>query len=165
MTPDQIIAWAASGESETLELKRTTGERREATRTLCAMLNHRGGRVLFGVEEDGRVIGQQVSDHTIEEVAQELRTIDPPALPTIDRVGARHAQDGGAGSVRRAAAPGDRGRRRICDGQVPPHALRSAGAGCEETDRAATSDPHASSREPRRLGVTGNSGGLRGTAC
>lgn len=86
MTPDQIAAWAASGESEMLELKRTTGERREATRTLCAMLNHRGGRVLFGVEADGRVLGQQVSDHTIEEIAQELRGIDPPTFPTIDRV-------------------------------------------------------------------------------
>jgi ATP-dependent DNA helicase RecG len=50
------------------------------------MLNHRGGRVLFGVEEDGRVLGQQVSDHTTEEVAQELRLIDPPTFPTIDRV-------------------------------------------------------------------------------
>lgn len=45
MTPDQIAAWAASGESEMLEFKRTTGERREATRTLCAMLNHRRRRV------------------------------------------------------------------------------------------------------------------------
>ena len=85
-TPDQIRNWAASGESETLEFKRTTGERREAVRTLCAMLNHRGGRVLFGVEADGRVIGQQVSDHTIEEIAQEIKELDPPAFPTIDRV-------------------------------------------------------------------------------
>lgn len=86
MNPDQIAAWAAAGESETLELKRSTGERREAARTLCAMLNHCGGRVLFGVEAGGRVVGQQVSDHTIEEVAQELREIDPPAFPSIDRV-------------------------------------------------------------------------------
>jgi len=86
MTPEQIAQWAAGGESETLECKRTTGQLREATRTLCAMLNHRGGRVLFGVEPDGRVLGQQVSDHTIEEVAQELRAIDPPAFPIIDRV-------------------------------------------------------------------------------
>jgi ATP-dependent DNA helicase RecG len=50
------------------------------------MLNHRGGRILFGVNPDGRVIGQQVSDRTIEEVAQELREIDPPAFPSIDRV-------------------------------------------------------------------------------
>jgi len=86
MTPDEIAAWAAAGESETVELKRSTAQRREAARTLCAMLNHRGGRVLFGVEPNGRVAGQQVSDHTLEEVAQELREIEPPVFPTIDRV-------------------------------------------------------------------------------
>lgn len=93
MTPEQIRAWAASGESETLEFKRTTGERREAGRTLCAMLNHRGGRVLFGVEQDGRVIGQQVGEQTIEDVAQEVRQIDPPAFPTIDRVDVGESRD------------------------------------------------------------------------
>jgi ATP-dependent DNA helicase RecG len=93
VTPEQIAAWAASGESETLEFKRSTGERRGAVQTLCAMLNHRGGCVLFGVEPDGRVVGQQVSDHTIEDVAQEIQEIDPPAFPSMDRVdlGAGHA--------------------------------------------------------------------------
>ena len=83
---EQIVVWARAGESWTLELKRTTNERREAVRTLCAMLNNRGGQVLFGVEADGRVTGQQVSDHTIEEIAQEIKELDPPAFPTIDRV-------------------------------------------------------------------------------
>jgi ATP-dependent DNA helicase RecG len=50
------------------------------------MLNNRGGRVLFGVLPDGRVVGQQVSDHTIEEVAQEIKEIDPPMFPSIDRL-------------------------------------------------------------------------------
>lgn len=86
MTPEEIVAWAAAGESEVLELKRTTGERREAGRTLCAMLNHRGGRVVFGVEPDGRVLGQQVSDRTLEEIAQEIQSIDPPIFPAIERV-------------------------------------------------------------------------------
>lgn len=86
MTADQIATWAAGGESESLEFKRSTGQRRGAARTVCAMLNHRGGRVLFGVEPDGRVVGQQVGDRTVEEVAQELREIDPPAFPSIDRV-------------------------------------------------------------------------------
>lgn len=83
---DQITAWAAAGESDTQEFKRTTGQRREAARTVCAMLNHRGGRVLFGVEPGGRVSGQQVSDHTLEEIAQELREIEPPVFPVIERV-------------------------------------------------------------------------------
>jgi ATP-dependent DNA helicase RecG len=88
MTPrDDIAAWATAGESETLELKRTTGQRREAARAACAMLNHRGGRVLFGIEPDGRVVGQRMSDRTVEEVAGELGEIDPPVFPSIDRVG------------------------------------------------------------------------------
>jgi ATP-dependent DNA helicase RecG len=69
-----------------VEFKRTTGERREGAQSLCAMLNHRGGRVLFGVEPGGAVAGQQVSDHTIEEVSQEIQRLDPPVFPTIDRV-------------------------------------------------------------------------------
>ncbi len=81
-----IASWVRGGESETLELKRTTGERREAARTICAMLNHRGGRVIFGVEPDGRIVGQMVSDRTVEEVAQELGEIEPPTFPSLERV-------------------------------------------------------------------------------
>jgi ATP-dependent DNA helicase RecG len=82
----QLEGWVRGGESDTLEFKRTTGERRAGSQSLCGMLNHRGGRVLFGVESDGRIIGQMVSDHTVEEVAQELREIDPPVFPSIDQV-------------------------------------------------------------------------------
>lgn len=86
ITPEQLAAWVTLGESETMEYKRTTGQRREAARTLCAMLNHRGGRVLFGVDSDGAICGQQVDDRTIEEVVQEIQSIDPPAFPGVDRV-------------------------------------------------------------------------------
>ncbi|RJX18056.1 MAG: AAA family ATPase [Desulforudis sp.] len=81
-----IDSLVRGGESETLEFKRTTGERREAARTIRAMLNHRGGRVIFGVEPDGRIAGQMVSDRTVEEVAQELSEIEPPVFPSIERV-------------------------------------------------------------------------------
>lgn len=49
MTLDQISALAQTGESETLEFKATTGTRREAAKTACAMLNQHGGQVLFEV--------------------------------------------------------------------------------------------------------------------
>ena len=68
MTLEQISALAVAGESETLEFKQTTGTRREAAQTVCAMLNQRGGHVLFGVTPTGDVAGQQVSERTIEEV-------------------------------------------------------------------------------------------------
>ena len=86
MTLDNILALAAAGESETTEFKESTGRRREAAQTLCAMLNSQGGRVIFGVTPDGRVAGQQVSDKTIEDIVAEIQLIDPPAFPTIDRV-------------------------------------------------------------------------------
>ena len=86
MTVERIARMAAAGESETLEFKSTTGTRREAARTVCAMLNQQGGQVLFGVTPAGRVAGQQVSERTIEEISAELARIDPPAFPAIERV-------------------------------------------------------------------------------
>ena len=86
MNIERIAALAASGESETLEFKETTGTRREAAMTVCAFLNQSGGLVLFGVTPDGAVAGQQVSERTIEELSAELRQIDPPAFPTVERV-------------------------------------------------------------------------------
>ena len=87
MTIDQIAALGAGGESETLEFKETTGTRREGAMTLCAFLNQRGGHVLFGVTRAGIVVGQQVSERTLEELGAALRQIHPRAFPTIERVG------------------------------------------------------------------------------
>ena len=53
MTVDRISAMVATGESDTLEFKTTTGARREAAATVCALLNERGGHVLFGVTPEG----------------------------------------------------------------------------------------------------------------
>ncbi len=86
MTVERFARMVAAGESETLEFKSTTGTRREAARTVCAMLNQQGGQVLFGVTPAGRVAGQQVSERTIEEISAELARIDPPAFPAIERV-------------------------------------------------------------------------------
>jgi len=83
---EQIAKNVAGGESEVLEFKGTTGTRREAARTVCAMLNQQGGQVLFGVLPEGRVVGQQVSERTIEEIGAELVNIDPPAFPAIERI-------------------------------------------------------------------------------
>lgn len=86
MTPDEIAAIVALGESETLEWQATTGTQRDAAATVCAMLNQHGGHVLFGVAPDGRVAGQQASEGTLEDVSAELQRIDPPASPEIERV-------------------------------------------------------------------------------
>ena len=102
MTAERIATTAAAGESETLEFKSTTGARREAARTVCAMLNQRGGQVLFGVTPEGRMAGQHVSERTIEEVGAELARIDPPAFPAIERL----PLDGGREIVAVTVGPG-----------------------------------------------------------
>ena len=86
MTPEQITALTAAGESETLEFKASTGQRREAARTMCAMLNTRGGYVLFGVTPEGKAAGQEIGRRTLEDVSAEIQQIVPSASPTVERV-------------------------------------------------------------------------------
>ena len=84
MNVRELETLVASGESESLELKETSNQRRETTQTLCAMLNHRGGRVVIGATAAGELRGQQVSDRTLEELAEEVQRIDPPAFPDVE---------------------------------------------------------------------------------
>jgi ATP-dependent DNA helicase RecG len=67
------------GESETVEFKKSTAQPRRAMETLCGMLNGAGGQVLIGVTPQGRIVGQQVSDSTLRDVADALRHFEPPA--------------------------------------------------------------------------------------
>ena len=89
MTVDDIQGLAAGGESEILELKASTGERVAGAMAVCAMLNHRGGTVLFGVVPNRQVRGQLVGDRTIEQLSSALSEIDPPAFPAVEQVPVR----------------------------------------------------------------------------
>lgn len=86
MTQDELSAIVGGGESEGVEFKTTTGQRSEATRTVCGMLNGQGGFVLFGVRDDGTVVGQQVGARTMEEVIESIRRIEPFVLLTPERL-------------------------------------------------------------------------------
>lgn len=58
-------------ETETVELKKSTSELKEAVISIVAMRNkHQRGEVIFGIRNDGAVVGQQVSDKTIRDVQQ-----------------------------------------------------------------------------------------------
>lgn len=86
ITLEQIDTWARSGESETLEFKRTTAELKSGMQTLSGLLNHRGGRVIFGVDDQHRITGQTVADSTLRDIAQEISRIDPPIQPDISQI-------------------------------------------------------------------------------
>jgi len=76
----------AQGESETLELERSSTELRRAGDSLCATLNGEGGKVLFGVGLDGRCVGQEVANITRRVVAAMRGRYAPPAPVEMSRM-------------------------------------------------------------------------------
>jgi ATP-dependent DNA helicase RecG len=83
---EELRTLVAGGESDSVEFKRSTGQRTDAMKTVCAMLNGLGGFALFGIGNRGEIVGQEVSTHTLEQLATELRHIEPPAFPDIETV-------------------------------------------------------------------------------
>lgn len=77
MTNAEIQELIKKDETRTLELKKSTGELKDAMHTVCAFLNTSGGRVLLGITSASlQVIGQQVTDNTRREIARELTKIE-----------------------------------------------------------------------------------------
>jgi len=72
------------GESETLEFKKSTAQLEKALKSICGFLNHKGGKVYFGIDKNRKVIGQSVSDNTIRSISQKIRQrIKPEATTEI----------------------------------------------------------------------------------
>lgn len=60
----ELMAVVAKGESDRVEFKRSTGQRSEGAKTVCALANGLGGFVLFGISDKGDIVGQQVATST-----------------------------------------------------------------------------------------------------
>jgi ATP-dependent DNA helicase RecG len=80
MTLAQLKALAKRGESESLEFKASTANLNAGMQTACAFLNsEHGGTIIFGIKDNGQIIGQEVSDKTRKEIATEFNRIEPYA--------------------------------------------------------------------------------------
>lgn len=75
----QYIEQLASGNREgvDVEFKETTGQLNRGMETLCGMMNGKGGIVVFGVYNKGKIVGQDVSDKTTRDIGEVLRKFDP----------------------------------------------------------------------------------------
>lgn len=75
-------------ESETLELKKSTGELKEGIISIAAILNkHQKGELYFGIDRDGVIIGQTVTENTIREVSKTISdNLEPKIFPKINEV-------------------------------------------------------------------------------
>lgn len=74
-------------ESETLELKKTTSEIKEAIISIAAILNkHQHGELFFGIKNNGTAAGQNVTEKTIRDVSKSIADhIEPKIYPHINR--------------------------------------------------------------------------------
>lgn len=72
------------GESNTIEFKKSTGQLSTAMKSVCAFLNQEGSTVLFGVTNDGKIVGQEAADKTDRDLAQALEQIDPRPTVKVD---------------------------------------------------------------------------------
>lgn len=72
-------------ENETIEFKKTTGELKEAIKSICAMLNKRGfGTIYFGVLSNGEIKGQNIEETTLREISRRIyEHITPQIIPSI----------------------------------------------------------------------------------
>ena len=77
MNLQQIETWISEGESQHLEFKKSTAQLKPAFETVCAFLNDKGGIILLGVTNNGQLVGQQVTDNTRQEIAREIKKIEP----------------------------------------------------------------------------------------
>jgi len=86
MNRAELERLVTQGESERLELKKSTGQRTAAMKSVCGMLNRLGGFVLFGVTDNGEIVGQIVTEKTLRDIEHELTKIEPSAFPDIETV-------------------------------------------------------------------------------
>jgi predicted HTH transcriptional regulator len=95
-----VAALLSTGESQVLEFKASFDK--AAIESLVAFANARGGKVLVGVSDTGKIIGTTVGKETLNEWLGQIKSATSPALiPEI----IRHEFDGsGFIRIRRAMA-------------------------------------------------------------
>jgi len=80
---ENLLELVKKGESEEIEFKKSTAQLDRALKSVCSFLNHKGGRVYFGINK-GKIVGQGVSDQTLKSISQKIRQrIKPEISPEI----------------------------------------------------------------------------------
>lgn len=71
-------------ETSVVELKQSTAELKKALEDICAFANQGKGTVYFGITNNGEIIGQDISDQTIQKITTTILTsIEPRVYPNI----------------------------------------------------------------------------------
>lgn len=68
----------AHGESEILEFKSSFAK--DVVETLCAFANHRGGTVLIGVNDEGKIVGATCGKESLQTWTNEIKQSTAPSI-------------------------------------------------------------------------------------
>ena len=85
-TLDNITDIVSQTETNQVEFKETTGQLERGMETLCAFLNGEGGTVLFGITDNGKIVGQDVSDSTKRTIAEAIQRMEPSAILKVNYI-------------------------------------------------------------------------------
>lgn len=89
MTLSELTKLISQGEGPSLEFKARVPDALNLARSVCALLNSHGGRVLIGVDENGRVKGVNQAESVAKRLEVELTSaISPSAVWTVEPVAA-----------------------------------------------------------------------------
>lgn len=87
MTIEDIKELIKNDETRYIELKKSTGELKDAMHSVCAMLNSGGGVVIIGITPSSlKITGQKVTDKTRQEIAIEIRKLEPFVNMAVDYI-------------------------------------------------------------------------------
>lgn len=86
MDTQTIKQLISENESETIEFKTSTAQLKRAFETICAFLNGEGRQLIIGINDNGKVIGQTVTDKTQKEIANEFGKLEPTPVLEISYV-------------------------------------------------------------------------------
>ncbi|MBI2846773.1 MAG: ATP-binding protein [Chloroflexi bacterium] len=67
-------------EGQTIEFKTSLAEQEKAVQAMVAFANAHGGKVLFGVDNDGKPVGVSVGNNTVEKLANYIKEHTYPSL-------------------------------------------------------------------------------------
>ena len=71
------------GEGFTIEFKRRISSAEKITRTLISFANTKGGTILFGVDDDGSIVGVESEKSEVELIEIAGREFADPPIETI----------------------------------------------------------------------------------
>lgn len=80
----QITKFKQKKESDTVEFKKSLSEWKEIVETVSAFSNTHGGIIFVGISDEGNIIGVNIGQRTIEDLADKIKqNTDPKIYPTI----------------------------------------------------------------------------------